>query len=211
MIKKIIIILLVVLSFNLYSLDLNPTTELFGIGLETRFKSEDGIFIIGFPTQYFSLNNDRLLLSIQSAEVKVMNYEIQDLSFLKTGVMISLFEPENVYIGPFIDLELNSFNDLSFTSNVGLRLHFMYDIAFLESINPIAVRVVSLETGYSITDNRFYLEFTADPVIAGVFLAYIFAASSYEEATGEQPDFDSEKNKSDDDLREEFNDQYDHP
>lgn len=211
MIKKIIIVLLVSSSFNLYSLNLNPYTELFGIGLETSYKSEDGVFIIGFPTQYFSLNNDRFLLSIQSAEIKMSNYKVKDSSFLKTGVMISLLEPEPLYLGPFIDIELNSFNEPSISSNVGVRFHFIYDVALVESINPIAVRVVSIETGYSITDNRFYLEFTADPIVAGFFLAYTFALSSYEEATGEEPDFNSEKNKNDDDLREEFNEHYDHP
>lgn len=203
MLKKSITILCFIISSSLvFANEWDFTTELFSLETEGTLEENSRWGVnLGLPTLHFINNYYNLNLNLEIGEVKTNEYSYSDLSLGKLGIMYNFYGEENGFIGPFVNLGLKSVQNPSMEYNVGVKMNFFLPMEFFEPI-PVTLRLVNTEIGYSIDENRFFFNISADPVIAAVVIGYMFGAGEYKDATGEE--YDPDEIQKDDPFREDF-------
>lgn len=212
MLKRLIIILCFIVTSNIaFTNEWDFTTELFFLESEGLFRyfsvdenkamDANWNFNLGLPTLHLISTDLNLDLSLELGEVRITDFDYTDSSFSKIGIMYGFLFYDDIHLGPFANIGLKSINDPALEMNAGIRFHSMYSLDFID-FAPVSARMVNIEVGYSIDENRFFFNISADPVVAVAMFGFIFAAGEYEEATGEE--YDPDEIQKDDPYREGF-------
>lgn len=174
--KKVSFILFFLLVSHLSALNLSSSYELFSLGIDIDIKDEGELMgTLGFPSIYIrDYYLDRLSLSVQSCEA-TFNEDIIDFSFGNTSLFYNFKDSKEIMVGPYLASGVESFADLNFSLKAGFRFQIISYDYILEQFDNVAIRLINSEVGYSIIDQRFYLNISSDPLIVGmIYYGHIF-------------------------------------
>ncbi len=176
--KKICLLSFILVSINLYSLDLSLFFNIGSVGGEfiSGVKGVNGYSAL--PSVYLFDRDSNIGLNIDSPSFSYGDYYDYSNLFRTKLYWSPIIENDQIILGPFVDYSLgydnlDHGNSYDMKSRVGVKYSMFHTIFENEALSGFKMKVIDLEAGYSIIDNQFHISCNTDLIVVFVGLFYL--------------------------------------